>query len=122
LPAPLTPAASIWYFLDMNEPTSATTVVDSAKKNLTLPTVHLNGTGRAGLTKLNSDAALAVQTAIDAVSAAAPHGRDYYPQDGKVLGPTYKKARTEHEERLAKLKAVLDDFYKIGRHLNEGGL
>lgn len=116
----MTPAAPIWYFPDM---TDTTTAIESAQKSLTLPTVHLNGTGRAGLTKLNSDAALAVQAAIEAVSAAAPHGRDYYPQDrGNILGPTYKKARTEHEARLAKLKSVLDDFYAIGRHLDEAGL
>lgn len=74
---------------------------------LTVPTVHLNGTGQKGLLEQLETAISAVDAATDAVAQAAPHGRDYY-----VQGPdAYSKARAEHDARLAKLQNV---SYELG--------
>ena len=47
---------------------------------MTTPTIHLNGTNGADLLSQTVDAMLALSGAINALMAAAPHGRDYYVQ------------------------------------------
>jgi hypothetical protein len=49
---------------------------------MTVPTVHLNGTGREGLRRKYRTAYLTLTPAIEALRQTTPHGRDYYPQDG----------------------------------------
>ncbi len=77
---------------------------------ITLPTVHLNGTGRAQLLCQNKDALIAVRKAITAVQAAAPHGRDYYTQDPVT---SYTKAREEHAVRLRALEKIESELIEI---------
>ena len=74
-----------------------------------IPTLHLNGSSKESLREQLMDAYTGVRKAIDAVCAAAPHGRDYY-----VQGPdAYPQARRDHESRLARLKSVQDEILAI---------
>jgi hypothetical protein len=83
---------------------------------LTVPTVHLNGTGREGLRRQYQAAYLALAPAIEALRQATPHGRDYYPQDGgQINGPAYQAARAEHVERLHRLEAVQEELLRLYR-------
>lgn len=50
-----------------------------------LPSIHLNGTAGADLLAGYREAHEALTRAITAVSAAAPHGRDYYPQGDDAI-------------------------------------
>jgi hypothetical protein len=71
-----------------------------------IPTVHLNGTSLDDLLDLHWTARSAVMQAIDAVQKAAPHGRDFYPQDRHA----FLIASGEHTERLRKLESVKQDL------------
>jgi hypothetical protein len=82
---------------------------------ITLPVVHLNGSSGHKLLEDNRIAQRSVETAIDALCNAAPHGRDYY-----VKGPeAYTEARREHDKRVESLRAVLAELREIGRSLDE---
>ncbi len=68
----------------------------------TIPTIHLNGTGRKALLAEYSAAREAVEKAFDALAATTCNGRDFYPQ-----GPeAYERARYERTEAFAHLEAV----------------
>lgn len=84
---------------------------------LMTPTVHLNGTSRAALFEQQAEAAGALRRAIQVLQDAAPHGRDYYPQ-----GPdAYKRARSEHEARIATLRSVLAEVETLAEAIQEAG-
>jgi hypothetical protein len=70
--------------------------------NLMIPTVHLNGTSRNELQNQLFNARKAIRTAIEALSAACPHDRDYYVQSPNA-GPV---ARNQHRDRLRRLISV----------------
>jgi len=73
------------------------------------PTIHMNGTGREALLDQVTDAASALYKALDALSEAAPNGRDYYPQ-----GPAaFEQARTEHQSRADRLRSVLSELQAL---------
>jgi hypothetical protein len=76
---------------------------------LCAPTVHLNGTDRAGLLAQLTTARNAVEAAMDAVRAAAPHARDYYER----IDSTFPVARVEHILRIARLQSVRDELVEI---------
>ena len=76
---------------------------------LMTPTVHRNGTSRDALLDGYTAAAAAVRKAIEAVSAAYPNGRDYYPQGELAL----RMATEDHEDRLARLKSVLAELGEL---------
>jgi hypothetical protein len=78
-----------------------------------LPTVHLNGTSLEDLLSQASAGQRAMRAAMEAVSCARPHDRDYYPA-GAEAGP---RARAEHEKRMEALRAVEKDFGELVRHL-----
>lgn len=80
---------------------------------ITLPTVHMNGTGKQDLFEANVSAAEAVLTAMEILAKAAPHERDYYVQgDG-----AFKAARQEYAARMDKLRSVRDELMCIAEHL-----
>ena len=83
--------------------------------DLTIPRVHLNGTSAIALISENVDAARAVHIALDALSGAAPNGRDFYP----IGYDAFEKARTEHEARCKKLKSVVDELEEIIHGIHE---
>jgi hypothetical protein len=77
---------------------------------LTVPTVHLNGTGKAGLIKQYEEAGSALYEAISKLRATAPHGRDYYVQKDPAA---LQKATAEHCARLEKLASVLEEVQEL---------
>jgi hypothetical protein len=71
-----------------------------------IPTIHLNGTSRDELHEGYRTALFALDAAINAVSATAPNGRDFYPQ-----GPDAINAATrEHLKRMNELQAMRNDL------------
>jgi hypothetical protein len=70
-----------------------------------LPIVHLNGTSRKELLELRRTAAHSVFQAIDALSAMAPNGRDYY-----LVRGLFESARDQHSSRLAALDALYHEL------------
>jgi hypothetical protein len=80
---------------------------------VTLPSVHINGTPKQSLFDDNMTALEAIDAAMLAVQKAAPHGRDYYVQDGEA----YKTALAEHTARISKLNTVRRELLQIVEHL-----
>lgn len=81
----------------------------SDKPTVIVPTLHLNGTGRNDLLRQSREACRALERAIEAMSEATPHGRDYYPQ-----GPdATNAARNAHVARMDALRAVLAEQTEI---------
>lgn len=70
--------------------------------NLTLPTIHTNGSAPATLAEDYREARAKVGAAIQALAPTAPHGRDYYPQGGGA----FSRATAEHLLRLSALETV----------------
>ncbi len=85
------------------------------RENMMLPTIHLNGTSPKTLLEDHLNALRAVQTAMEAIAAAAPNGRDFYPQGPDACG----KAGVEHRERIARLKKVYDEMMAIAEHCSD---
>ena len=77
--------------------------------HVTVPTVHLNGTGREGLVEPLRAALSALRAASRAVESAAPNARDYYPQGAGA----YEAAAREHASRLAKIESVTRELSAI---------
>ena len=65
----------------------------------TIPTLHLNGTGKTTLRDEYAAAYDAINKAVDALVAATCNARDFYPQGADA----YYKARDERAEALDKL-------------------
>lgn len=82
---------------------------------LTVPTIHLNGSGAGQLREDYIAAIEAVDAAIKATMATSPHGRDYYVQ------PTgaFEAARDQHASRLARLLTVKDEFEALARSVSD---
>jgi len=74
-----------------------------------IPTIHLNGTSKEELCEQIRNAGSALHDAIEALSKAAPHGRDYYPQGDDA----FRKAQEEHNSRLYRLAAVQAELAQI---------
>lgn len=88
--------------------------------NTMIPTVHLNGSAGSVLQKQNEDALKAVESTIELLCIAAPHGRDYYPQDvsTETLADAmiaYRRAEKQHSARLTALSAIRDELREIVR-------
>jgi hypothetical protein len=71
---------------------------------VTLPTIHLNGTGANGLEAEYRAVRLAIYDAVLALETATCNARDFYPQ-----GPgAYEKARAERQQAFNNLQQVSD--------------
>lgn len=70
------------------------------------PTIHLNGTGGQDLLDQACEAARALNKAADVLASVGPNARDYYPQGDHA----FPQARREHEERMAKLRALAAEY------------
>lgn len=73
----------------------------------TLPTLHLNGTGREGLQRDYQAAYKALVAFRDAFAAIEFNARDYYPQGNQA----YYQARSERDlemERIGRLMLYLE--------------
>lgn len=73
------------------------------------PTIHLNGTSAAELTRQVETAYTAINAAADALAQAAPNARDYYPQGAGA----YSRAADEHTARLVALQSIAADLETI---------
>lgn len=80
-----------------------------------LPQININGTQRSDLLELYFDAKRALTHAIDALNAAAPHGRDYqtYPAGDQI----FYAAQREHTERVLKVRQVLAEIETLAEHI-----
>lgn len=82
-------------------------------KALAKPTVHLNGTSRASLVEGYLKASLALDRALGALGLTYPNGRDFYVQGEGAL----KRAQLEHDDRLTRVRSVLEEVRAIGEEL-----
>ena len=82
-----------------------------------IPSVHLNGTGKANLLAELETAHEALAVALLALRQVTVHGRDYY-----VQGPNaYAQARHEMDARLAAISAVQEDLLAIHVAIQQQG-
>lgn len=71
-----------------------------------VPTVSIRGTSLDELIRQNRAAANAIREAIEAMSAAAPNGRDFTPRDLAV-------AIQDHARRVSALAAIQREYEDI---------
>jgi hypothetical protein len=77
------------------------------------PMIHPEGTSKDELLQQTVEAIAAVWRALEAMSAAAPHARDYSPQ-----GPdAYKQALRDHLWAMDQLMLVLNHLKRRAAHL-----
>ena len=69
---------------------------------VTLPTIHLNGTGARTLSNDYRMVCQAVNDTVTALEKAEFHQRDFYPQGSEA----WQNAKAEREEAFRKLKEV----------------
>lgn len=82
--------------------------------NLTLPTVHLNGSSQENLLDGYIAAMDALREAVKALQATSPNGRDYYTQGPDAL----PKAVKEHSARLHRLADTIHELNAIAEHIS----
>jgi len=85
--------------------------------NLSIPTVHLNGTAQAELIEQLSVAAVAVSEAMRALNNASPNGRDYYPQGPAAI----TKALADHSARIKAMDDIHAELIEIAMAIDDGG-
>jgi hypothetical protein len=84
-------------------------------KNIELPIIHLNGSGKTNLTESYLEAYTAVTQALEAVQRTGPHGRDYYvSHDPDALS----RALEQHRERCKTLFLIAADLLAICEHVS----
>lgn len=81
----------------------------SEPKQLTVPSVHLNGTSREELKKGYQAAYEAIGAARDTVGESSPNARDYYVQGNDA----YSKARDEHWDRMQRLLDIRQELLAL---------
>lgn len=74
-----------------------------------IPSIHLNGTSGNDLYKEVCDALGALRKAKNAICAAAPNARDYYPQGNDA----FKVASAEFKSRLDRLDSIITEYETI---------
>lgn len=78
---------------------------------ITVPTVHRNGTDGEALRRGYCEAMATLRSAIEAATMVYPNGRDYY-----VQGPgAIRRAMKEHEARLGRLQSVLEEWQHLAK-------
>jgi hypothetical protein len=75
-----------------------------------VPTVHLNGTSKAGLMDPIGEALTALNAALEALWGVAPNARDYYVQTDP---DAFSKAAAEHRGRVDRLTDVKNELGEI---------
>ena len=88
----------------------------TTNKKLQHPTIHLNGSGRAALLEQYTQAANAARALLEALSAASPNGRDYYPQGAAALS----QASREHVARIERVSEVLCEIGELMEAVADG--
>ncbi len=86
------------------------------------PTVHMNGTSRDDLANGYKAVWRHLHRAKKALQEAAPHPRDYYPQDREhPTGNAYGHARLEYMKRMDAIRWLMDETEQIIRSLYPAG-
>lgn len=84
-------------------------------KNIELPIIHLNGSGKINLAESYLAAYTAVRQALETVQKAGPHGRDYYvSHDPDALN----RALEQHREWCKNLFLIAADLLAICEHVS----
>lgn len=78
---------------------------------MTLPTLHLNGSGKRNLADGYMQARDALEAARAALRQTAPNGRDYYPVPGSM-----DAAVREHWDRLRRLETIEAEILELIVH------
>jgi hypothetical protein len=73
------------------------------------PIINLNGTNGAELSEQCKNAWIAVQNAIQALHAMAPHGRDYQCSPAG----SYEVARIQYNARMSMLDTVKGEILEV---------
>ncbi len=84
-------------------------------KELTFPTIHSNGTDAMSLMNALEEAYRAIDAARDALQKTAPHGRDYYVQEGDA----FLKARNDFQIRQQALATVQEELLAIFQNIEK---
>ena len=84
-------------------------------KNLTFPTIHLNGSSGMQLQEDLLHAANAIYEAREKLNQCAPHGRDYYVQGDEAL----QLAQEQFNDRVKKLNSIYEELYAIYNNIQE---
>lgn len=83
--------------------------------NITLPTIHLNGTGAKTIFDENLEAMTAIGEALALIQKMEFNMRDYYPQ-----GPdAYSAARAERNVHVEAIRKAKEHFMAIAMHAQE---
>lgn len=82
---------------------------------LTMPCVHMNGTGKNGLLTPLQEAHHALNVAYAALKETAPNGRDYYVYGDEGF---VREAQGQHESRLRRLDAIAQEIQLIAIHVD----
>lgn len=84
---------------------------------VTLPTLHLNGTGAASLQREYHAVLKALNNVSDALAQATCHPRDFYPQgDG-----AWEQARAERDKAFENLREVQEYVEQWLTHIHDSG-
>ena len=86
------------------------------KSEITMPTVHLNGTSEKMLMEGYRAAFEACSKALDALHEIEFHPRDYYPQGQEA----WEKAHSENCSRIARISSVKNELLTIAMHVMNG--
>jgi len=78
-----------------------------------LPQININGTERSDLLEDYMGARRALQHAVEALSAASPHGRDYQTAEPGA----FYAAQREHADRILRVRQVMAEIETIAEHL-----
>lgn len=84
-----------------------------------LPTLNLNGTSYDELVRQQEHVITKINEALEAMSDAAPHGRDFIPVGHRTSEEILTGARQEHLARMLQLTQTRDAHAKILQHLVE---
>lgn len=82
---------------------------------ITLPTIHINGTGAKTLFDDYRAAMDAISDARQVLNKIEFHPRDYYVQGDN----TFAKAQTERREMYAKLDDIWENLMAVALHVQE---
>lgn len=80
-----------------------------------LPSLHINGTGRAILLDAYMDAITAINYAMVAIAYTAPHNRDYYMKGREA----WDQAMTEHRARFDALEKIAAELHVLAEHCDQ---
>lgn len=82
-----------------------------------VPTIHMNGTSKESLIDGYAAAANALRSALEALAACRPNGRDFYPQGEGAINV----AQQEHDAREETVRGALFEVELLLEALVLGG-